>query len=245
MVDVSVIMPVYNIYRYPREWIDRAVNSVIKHQRCNIELCIGDDDSSDGTQWFLKGLQETYENVKVAFARTNTGGADACNFAAGMAVGKYFILLSCRSWYEPDSLVRMAEYLDQNPRIGFVYGNTRFHGENARLKVPPDFSKEAFKQSFISSFGYMYRREGWDAGSRYDCKIWLEEEKRYMTIADRSFVMSLIFERGFIGRHLDLTTLNYYNGGVPQMGDLLVKYKSRMMEEYRKRWVSVLGGSND
>lgn len=242
MPDVSVIMPVYNIRRYPDGWVERAISSVLEHQRCEVELCIGDDASTDGTDKLLVQMADKNRNIKLAFAPVNTGGADACNLAAAMADGKYFILLSCRSWYEPGSLAVMADYLDRHPEIGFVYGNARFHGDQNFLKVTPEFDREIFRRSFASSFGYMYRREAWDAGSRYDCKIWLPDEKRYMTIADRHMIMSLIFERGYEGKHLDMVALNYVSGVVPQMGDLLRQHRPEMMAEYTRLWAHVLGG---
>jgi glycosyltransferase involved in cell wall biosynthesis len=239
--DVSVIMPIYNLKRYPTGWVERAISSVLEHQRgIRVQLCIGDDASTDGTQSILAGLVEKNSNIQVAYARRNTGGCDACNHAASTAEGKYFILLSCRSWYEPDSLARMAEYLDRNSKTGFVYGNTRFHGDVSRLKIAQEFSREVFCRTFASSFGYMFRRQAWDAGSRYDCKIWLPEEKRYMSIADRHMVMSLIFDRNYSGKHLDLLTLNYFVGGVGQMNDLFDKHRKLMMDEYRRIWGRVL-----
>lgn len=243
MPDVSVIMPVYNITKYPDGWVERAISSVLEYQACSVELCIGDDASTDKTPKLLRSLAEKNENIKVAFSQKNTGGAGNSNLAAGMATGNYFILLSCRSWYEPGSLAVMADYLDMNPVYGFVYGNTVFHHKTkTTLKIAEEFAPELFKTKFASSFGYMYRREAWDAGSRYDCTIWIPEEKRFMTIADRSMIMSLIYDRGFDGKHLDITALHYVRGGVTQMNDLLVRYKAQMMNEYKRRWAHVLGG---
>ncbi len=241
--DVSVIMPVFNISSYPCGWVERAISSVLEHQACSVELCIGDDASTDNTPLLLRNLAEKNNNIKVTFAERNTGGAGNCNLAAGMATGKYFILLSCRSWYEPDSLAVMAGYLDQHPEYGFVYGNTVFHSDNdTHLKIAKEFDRELFKTTFASSFGYMYRRDAWDAGSRYDCTIWLPKEQRHMTIADRHMVMSLIYDRGYEGKHLSVTALHYVNGGVAQMNDLLVRYKKEMMSEYKRQWARVLGG---
>ena len=243
--DVSVIMPVYNIYSYPDGWVERAVSSVLENQACNVELCIGDDASTDKTQTALKKMAELNpEKIKVAYSYKNTGGAGNCNLAAEMATGKYFILLSCRSWYEPGSLAVMAHYLDQHPEIGFVYGNTFFHdGKYSRLKIPAAFSPEAFKHSFISSFGYMWRRDAWDAGSRYGCTVYIPQAKRHMTIADRDMVMSLIFDHNYAGKWLNLLALNYARGGVAQMNDLLMEHRKLMLDEFRRKWAHVLGGA--
>ena len=242
--DVSVIMPVYNAYSYPDGWIERAISSVLEYQGCTVELCIGDDASTDRTPALLRRIEALNPGkVKIAYSKTNTGGAGNSNLAAEMATGKYFIMLSCRSWYEPGSLAVMARYLDDHPKTGFVYGNTLFHdGKDSRLKVAPEFTRDVFRKTFASSFGYLWRRQAWDDGSRYNCTVWIPNAKRYMTIADRDMVMSLIFERGYHGKHLDTTTLHYVRGGVWQMNDLLKQHRKLILDEYQKKWSHVLGG---
>lgn len=61
MPDVSVLMPVYNVSRYPVEWIRRALASV-----ADAELCIGDDHSTDSTADLLHSLRP---DIKVALHR--------------------------------------------------------------------------------------------------------------------------------------------------------------------------------
>ena len=227
---ISVLMPVYNLFSYPEGWFERAVESV---NGC--ELCIVDDCSTDKTFDYLSSLKD----VKVGRTKANSGGAEACNVAAGMATGDYFILLSCRSWYEPGSLKSMSEFLDKHPDVGFVYGQTHFYNDHRFgdwVKVPDPFNPDDFLRRFASSFGYLYRREAWDAGCKYDCTVWIEEAKRFMTIADYDMAMQLIFKmnwRGFALR--DVLALNYEFGG-KQMNDLLEQYHGRIKQEFRKRW---------
>jgi len=241
MPDVSVLMPVYNVSSYPKGWFSRAIDSVLIYQSCDVELCVVDDCSEDNGLTQLPPMRGNIINLSCT--EKNTGGADACNLAAEMAEGKYFILLSCRSHYEPESITRMARYLDENPDIGFVYGNTHFHNDQRRpggewLKVPPAYKADDFKRYFASSFGYMYRREAFDNGCRYGCTVWIEEEQKHTTIADYDFVMQLIFEQKYEGRHLDFTTLHYHFGG-KQMNDLLVKYRPRIQAEFNRKWAAI------
>jgi len=237
--DVSVLMPVYNLSNYPDGWFTRAILSTAA-QKTDVELCIVDDCSTDNTGEWLHALEKEGA-ARVAKTKKNTGGADAVNLAAEMATGKYFILLSCRSWYEPESLTKMARYLDENEDIGFVYGCTHFHNDKRAaggewLKVPNDFNPDDFKRFFASSFGYMYRREAWDAGMRYGCTIYIPEEDRHMTIADYHMVMNLIFKMGWKGHAMqDMTALHYHFGG-KQMNDLLVKYNPRIKAEFARLW---------
>jgi len=240
MPRVSVLMPVYNVSVYPDGWVNRALRSVIVDQSIDVELCMVDDCSTDDTQKYIKGIGKPVW-LKSGQTEKNTGGEGAVNLAAEMATGDYFILLSCRSWYEPESLTKMANYLDTHPEVGFVYGRTHFHNDRRAnggewLKTPNEFDPQDFKRFFASSFGYMYRREAWDAGMRYGCTIYIPEEDRYMTIADYHMVMNLIFKMNWKGYAMRDTTALHYHFGGEQMNNLLVKYKARINEEFARLW---------
>lgn len=238
MPDISVIMPAYNVSRYPYYWVCRAVWSVLEQ---GAELCIGDDCSADNTCEILKAIDP---GIKIARTDKNTGGAEACNVAARLATGRYLILLSCRSWYEPGSLIKMKNFLDKNPDIGFVYGVTRWHENragNSALKIPPEYQAEHFKKRFVSSFGYMYRREAWDAGYRYGCYIHIPEIDKTIAISDWHMAMNLIYRMNYQGHCLrDLVTLNYEIGGIPQQKDVTDRYKARITTEFKRLWADVL-----
>ena len=242
MPDVSVLMPVYNMKRYPRSWIERTFDSVLNKQSgIDVEVCIGDDASTDSTRKILRGMIDKDRRIKVAYAPRNTGGSDAVNLAAEMATGRYFILLSLRSWYEPDSISRMVTVLDGCQDIGFTYGHNRYYDERyeSRVIVRPRYHEEIFKTAFASGFGYLYRREAWDAGCRYGCNVWIEEANRWMTMGDRHMVMQLIFTMKYTGHRCDWVTLNYQRGIIPQMNDLLMRNRKLALTEYRKLWAHI------
>jgi len=240
--DVSIIFHAYNLRRYPRSWIERSIASVLEWQPdINVELCFGDDGSTDSTRGMIHKMINEDKRIKVGYWPRNTGGSDAANLAASMATGRYFLMLSARSWYERDSITKMVRYLDDNPDVGFVYGHNRYYNPDleGQVIVRPRFHEEIFKSAFASGFGYLYRREAWDAGCRYGCTIWVEEAGKFMTIGDRHMVMQLIFTMGWKGYRMDTITLNYQRGIVPQMNDILKHHRYDMMQEYRKLWAHV------
>jgi len=235
MADLSVLLPIYNASRYPKGWVERALTSVLDYQTgINVEVCIGDDGSTDK---FLDRLQD--ERIKIIRAGDEpTGGSRAANAAATIASGRYFIILSCRSWYEPQCLTAMVKFMDANERYGFCYGNTmKYYGDRAIHKIAPPFNRQLFLQSFPTSFGYMYRREFWDNGARYGCDLYVKEEKKWITIGDHYMLAQIVSEAdGFAMKNLQV--LHYQYGEIAQSNDLLSKYKGRLMQEFN----NLLGG---
>jgi glycosyltransferase involved in cell wall biosynthesis len=227
MIDLSVLMPVYNASHYPDGWVERALNSVLWYQpEIEVEVCIGDDGSNDG---YLEKLLD--ERIRIVRAGDEpTGGSRAANAAATIAQGRYFIILSCRSWYQARSLTAMVNYLDNSPEIGFVYGDTMKYLPNGRAiyKQAAPYNPKLFMTSFPTSFGYMYRRGAFDNGARYGCDVYAEQEKRWLTIGDHYMLAQLVQDkwRGFAMRNL--MVLHYQYGEVQQSTDLLSKYKGKL-----------------
>jgi glycosyltransferase involved in cell wall biosynthesis len=228
-------MPVYNgIADYPDGQLRQAVMYAMRNDLV-IELSITNDASTDGSQDWLEYYGQGDQFVKLATHDTNQGVAAALNTAAEMATGRYFIVQSVRSWYEPGALATMAQVLDNNPGIGFVYGQTQYHGASERLHTPPPFSATSFYDGFDSLFGYMYRREAWDVGCRY--ANYIKREGRNIDISDYDFVMQLIVKMGYKGLALrDTLILHYLYSGTGQMTNLVHKYGGAINAIFQKRW---------
>ena len=233
MTDLSVLLPVYNASRYPDGWVERAITSVLDYQPgIQTEVCIGDDGSTDK---FLTGLKD--KRIKIVRASEEpTGGSRAANAAASIADGRYFIILSCRSWYEARALSAMVHFLDNNPDIGFCYGDTTKFLEDGRpiYKQAAPYNPKLFMTSFPTSFGYMYRREAWDEGARYGCDVYAEQEKQWMTIGDH-YMLAQLVQMGYQGFAMrNLMVLYYQYGHIKQSNDLLAKYKGKLNNEMKR-----------
>lgn len=230
MTDLSVLMPVYNASRYPEGWVERAIDSVLCQPEIDIELCIGDDGSDDNYLWRF-----TDPRIKVVSASDKPqGGSTATNAAASIASGRYFIILSCRSWYEQRALTAMVRYLDNNPDIGFVWGNTFKCSPQGQpmFKEAAPFNPALFMRDFVTSFGYMYRREAWDRGARYGCDV-QTKDGRWLTIGDHWMQAQLIL-MDYKGAPMQMQVLYYQYGGIEQSNDLLQEYRPALYEEFSR-----------
>ncbi|MFW8592240.1 glycosyltransferase [Glaciecola sp. 2405UD65-10] len=103
---VTVYITTYN----RREFLERAINSVLNQTHTNLELIVADDGSTDGSQQYLQELQ----NNGVLTAVLNTTGASrgACfgrNKAIELAKGEFITGLDDDDYFEPWRVAKFIE----------------------------------------------------------------------------------------------------------------------------------------
>ena len=230
--DVSVLMTVHNgVANYPEMQLNFALQ-MAWHEYA--EVNVFDDGSTDDTRDILAWWSRQFDNINLATCNERLGAASGYRIAASMATGRYCILQSVRSWYEEGALKAMAQALDENPDVGFVYGWTQYHGAQTNLHKPPPFKRERFFKHFDSLFGFMFRREALDAGCEF--VSYFERDGRAIDICDYDFVMQLICKMGWRGLALDRLCLNYHYSGEGQMTNLVHKYQADIDAEFARRW---------
>lgn len=235
--DISVLMPAYNtVENYRPGMLKWVVEQTLRLQPgVSVELCIVDDASTDDTPDLLAQLGDRYPQIIYTHHRTNQGVAGALNSAAELARGRYFIVQSVRSWYEPGCFKVLVDALEARPEIGFVYGMTQYHGVQQGLHIPPPFRREDFFRHFVSLFGYLYRREAWERGCRY--QPYLQREGRSIDVSDYDFVMQLIVKLKWEGLALrEQKALHYLYSGEGQMTNLVHKYQREINQIFAERW---------
>ena len=87
-VDISVIIPVYNVEPYLRECLD----SVVQQKYDSYEVICVNDGSSDNSLKILEEYREKYSKVRV-FTKENGGLSSARNYGLLKAIGKYIYFL--------------------------------------------------------------------------------------------------------------------------------------------------------
>ena len=76
MVNVSVVVPVFNAKPYIRRCLDSCVSQTMQ----DIEIIVVDDASTDGTKEIIQEYVEEYPNlVKAVFQQKNSGYCTGIN----------------------------------------------------------------------------------------------------------------------------------------------------------------------
>ena len=86
MVDLSIIVPVYNTGKFLEKCLMSCIQQDIPLDRYEI-VCVN-DGSTDDSLLLLNGIKDRYENVKV-ISQKNGGLSAARNTGLENAVGKY------------------------------------------------------------------------------------------------------------------------------------------------------------
>lgn len=111
-IDVSVIIPTYNVEKY----IYKALTSV-KNQNFDgkIEIIVIDDCSTDNTPQMLASFkQENPElNIKIIYQEKNMRQGTARNKGLTLAEGKYIFFLDGDDFLDPDAISKMFEKAEE------------------------------------------------------------------------------------------------------------------------------------
>lgn len=116
---ISVIMTVYNI---EREWLVRAIESVLAQVYANWELCIVDDAS---TQPHIKEVLREYagadKRIRVKYLEENRGMSGAANEALDMALGEFTAFMDHDDELSCDSLFEVVKLLNREQGADLIY----------------------------------------------------------------------------------------------------------------------------
>lgn len=163
---ISVYIPAYDASRY----IVRAVESVLDQDIQDLEVCIADDGSRDGT---VEVLEKRFGgNPKVRWSTNPNGGIGfASNRAIEMARGLYIGQLDSDDCLKPGAIRKLATFLDENPEVVCCYGSCeRVDRDGRHLQNEyswPVFSREKMMITSIAHHFRMFRRQAWERTEKF------------------------------------------------------------------------------
>lgn len=159
---ISVVIPCFN----HGEFLPEAVASVTSIRRNDVELIVVDDGSTDvRTRSEMDAL--TAKGIHV-IRQENQGLAAARNAGIAASHGKYILPLDADNRIRPAYIEHGIRILDQDPKIGVVYGDAqRFGTQTDRWHVGP-FSKESLLNTNFIDACAVFRRTVWEQNGGYD-----------------------------------------------------------------------------
>lgn len=99
LVNVSVIVPVYNA----EKWIARCLDSLLNQTMTDYEIICIDDGSTDKSAIILRNYETNYPNIQV-IQQQNQGVSAARNKGLEIAKGEYIGFVDIDDWVESDYL---------------------------------------------------------------------------------------------------------------------------------------------
>lgn len=113
-VDVTVVVPVYNVERY----LDAALASIERNDRCSLEVLVVNDGSTDGSLAIMRAHEAKDARVRV-IDKANQGYGATVNRGFAEARGTYVAIMEPDDWVEPhmyDELMAFARSF--SPELG-------------------------------------------------------------------------------------------------------------------------------
>lgn len=153
MVDVSIIMPIFNDAKY----LNRSIDSVIKQTLLSKELICVNDGSSDNSLDIIKEYAEKYDFIKI-INQKHKGVAYSRNNGLNMAKGNYVSFLDADDEYliktALESMWDVAKKTDAN----IVSSNIKRIDEDGKIVIDSNYLKNYYNyfpnNSIINSQEY-------------------------------------------------------------------------------------------
>ena len=125
IVDLSVIIPVYNA----EEYIRRCLDSILIQSFDNWEAICVDDGSSDQSGSILDEYAKKDARINVVH-KANAGSASARRVAVEQAVGKYLICIDADDWIEQGMFLELIMKAKEYDAEIVTSGVTRDYGDH-------------------------------------------------------------------------------------------------------------------
>ncbi len=108
-IDISVIVPVYNV----EEYLEECLDSLLRQGNVNLEVIMIDDGSTDGSSDITRRYEEEFDNFHL-HRIPNGGLGHARNYAVPFAVGKYITFLDSDDIIPDETYEKMFLLAEQN-----------------------------------------------------------------------------------------------------------------------------------
>jgi len=147
MVNVSVIIPVYNEICF----IQKTLESVVGEAD---EIILSDNASTDGTSDICQSFANKYPEIKYTRHRENMGSLKNGLFAINQVSGKYIRHMGGHDMISIGSNWSMASLLDKNPDVVMVYPKYVI-GLNKDYTVRFCSTGDKYKDDFLSDSAFV------------------------------------------------------------------------------------------
>ena len=164
----SVIIPVFN----RKEFIERAVNSVLSQDYQDYELIIIDDGSTDG---FDKSI---FRSDIVVIRKENGGVSSARNAGIRKASGEYIAFLDSDDEWKNNKLTLQHNFIIKNPGIRifqsdeeWIRRGEKVNSKNIHQKISGDIFFNSLKLCLVSPSAVVIKKNIFDEYGLFDEKM--------------------------------------------------------------------------
>lgn len=220
MIDISIIIPVYNGENY----IKKCINSVLEKTIKNIEIIIINDGSTDNTQSIVEEIMYKNPDKVILYNLLNNGVGKARNYGLKMARGKYIAFLDSDDYILDGMYDRLYEKAELEGLDLVVCGYYRVDGldhilfsemklRNFELsKINSSPWNKIFKKNFLINYDIKFA-EG----------LWYEDLQFILTCISVTDNIGYIDEELYCYVQRDSSSINQFS---PKVDDIFIVIKN-------------------
>lgn len=123
---VSIVTPSYN----QADYLEATIQSVLAQDYGNIEYIVIDGGSTDGSVEIIRSYAP---RLAYWISEPDEGQTEAVNKGFARAAGQYLAWLNADDLYTPHAVTEAVAFLEENPDIGMVYGDSDFINAAGRV----------------------------------------------------------------------------------------------------------------
>src|ERR1700686_1807950 len=140
---LTVVIPHFN----QKDFLPRAVASVLNGETREIEIIIVDDGSTDDSEPTLAVLEAMHPFITVIRGKVNQGAPAALNTGLAAARSRYVTFLGAEDFVMPDLYIPLLRALGDKPAAALACSQIVILGSDETLQgirpiTPPSFSAE-------------------------------------------------------------------------------------------------------
>lgn len=167
-IKVSIGMPVYN----DKEFLSKALNSILSQTFSDFELIISDDGSTDGSEDICKKYAQVDNRIIYIRQEKNLGISKNMEFVLSKAKGEYFMWAANDDLWAEDFIEKLLNKLKLNPKAIVAFSPYTLIDEddniiNKQHVIIEDFNADyaylrlrKFLSNMSDGFGYgLFRRK--------------------------------------------------------------------------------------
>lgn len=154
MVNVSVIIPVYNVEEYLEECLDSVINQTFK----DIEIICINDGSTDSSLNILNNYAKKDTRMKI-YSQKNQGQGSARNFGLNESSGDYVYFVDSDDCIELNTIEELYNNISSNNSDIVVSKIARFNDNSEEIdySIPGFDFENQFDNVDFSNFTFNYR----------------------------------------------------------------------------------------
>lgn len=118
MIELSIIIPMYNAEKY----IEKCIESMTACGSEEIEIIVVDDGSSDCSVEIVKKKMCSDTRIRL-FRQENSGVSCARNYGISMSKGRYITFVDADDWVETESLLDLTKKLKNEMDANLILTN--------------------------------------------------------------------------------------------------------------------------